>query len=771
MKEFLNFDGDWYFHRGEIDVSYSTAKEPIYMSSKTERALRGPAFRGYQPIGDWKTDGAERRAERWESVTLPHDYLFADESSREYNETNGFVRYDNAWYLKKFRLDKSDAGKRLTLRFEGAANHATVWLNGCLLKRNFCGYTPFEVDITDVADFEEENSLAVYVENETREGWWYEGAGIYRHVTLVKSDLVSLDRYGVFACPEKIDERNWIVRTEITVRNDGDTRRNALLCAEIRDGERSVASCRTAGSVGAREKRTFVCKIPVTDPHLWDPENPHRYTMRTTLSCGKNPDEINEVRFGFRTCFADAENGFFINGKPYKIKGVCAHENTGLTGKAIPDNLQRYRVRLMKEMGANGYRASHYPQSEALMEALDEAGFIVMDETRWFESSEEGLEQLETLVKRDRNRPCVFFWSLGNEEPLHATERGRRIFRSMRAHLRKFDDSRIVMTADSYLGEGASVFDDMDLIPLNYNWKHYDELRRRYPHKPFLSSENCATGTTRGWYYPDDPVAGLISAYDKDTNKSFLSRESTWKFIASRDWILGGYQWAGFEHRGESVWPRLCSVSGAVDLFLQKKDAWYQNRSQWSDEPLVHLLPHWNFRGMEGEPIRVVAYTNVARADLYLNGEKIGSQTIERYGHAEWQVPYAPGRIEVKGYDGEGRLVATDSRETTGTADRLCLHLDNPESFHIGDLAIVTCTALDTDGREVPDACPTIRFSVSGGGTLHATGSSIVDHLSATSPVRRMWMGKITLAVRITGDAPVRIVAEGENLGKALLKF
>jgi len=766
MREKINFDRGWRFHKGDIELSIPSSKRPIYLGAKTERAVWGPASRNY--------DTGNTASEFWESVDLPHDYVITGTPERENNEGLGFFKYENAWYVKKFLLEESDKNRRITLFFEGIATWATVYVNGCLMKHNFCGYTSFEVDITDVVKYGEPNTVSVYVNTDIshHEGWWYEGGGIYRHVWLTKTDLVSVDLWGVFAKPVKQQDGSWIVDTEITLRNDSVKRRSVSVLAEILDAAGNIAAQATVnGLIEDKDKKVLRCRIPMENPALWSPDSPVQYVMRTSVSNGKTLCDTYEVKFGFRTVEADTVNGLRINGKKYKIQGLCGHADCGLMGKAVPDNIHRYKVRLMKEMGANGYRTSHYPQAEALMDALDEAGFIVMNETRWFESTDEGKAQLEMLIKRDRNRPGVIFWSLGNEEPHHITEEGRRITQSLKAFVRKLDDSRIIMTAVSNAPDAATVYDELDVIGINYNWHLYPQVHERFPMKPVISSENCATGTTRGWYFDECKERAYIPAYDRDTNRMFKSRESTWKFIMEHDWILGGYQWIAFEHRGEAMWPRLCSQSGAIDLFLQKKDAFWQNSSHWTAEPMVHVLPHWNFAGMEGEMIRVSAYTNQPRLELFVNGESCGMREIEPYGHGEWQVPYAPGRIEVAAYDADGRETARDVRVTSGEAKRLALHLDTEDvRAGCGDIAVVTCTALDADGNEVYDAAPVVEFHTNDLGRIYSTGSDISDHSSLFSPTRRMRAGRIGVAVKL-GDqeGKLKIYAHSAGLESAVL--
>ncbi len=769
MREVIDFDRDWLFHRGDIDGGLPAYKGIAYMSAKTERRRIGPAGRFYNDNPDCYAADAEFTRETWERVDLPHDYLIGDVPDKRYNPALGFFRYDNGWYRKKFTLPETDAGRRITLLFEGVATHATVYLNGCLIKRSFGGYVPFEVDLSDYVKFGEPNVLAVYAEASEHEGWWYEGAGIYRHVRLIKTAPVAVDLWGICVRPENMGGTRWRVTAETTVVNalfdDADVRLTGEIIAA--DG-RTVAAAETAGTAKKRDRTALMLCADVSDPALWNPDGPNLYTLRVSVSAGGQKTDESSTRFGFRTFEVHPDKGLIINGKPYKIKGVCAHADCGLTGKAVPDNIHRYKVRLLKEMGANGYRTSHYPQAEALMDALDENGFIVMDETRRFESTEEGKAQLETLIKRDRNRPGVFFWSIGNEEPYFADDAGRRIFESLKAFVRTLDPTRPV-TAACDIPDRSVIFGQSDVVGINYNLDKIDAVRKAYPDKPFVLSECCATGTTRGWYFDADRNKAFLPADDHDTGTYFLGRERTWKFIAARPWLLGGYQWTAFEHRGEAVWPRLCSLSGAIDMYLQKKDAFYQNRSHWTETPMVHLLPHWNFRGLEGMPMRIIAYTNCEQLELFVNGVSQGRKTIEPYGHGEWTADYAPGSIEAVGYIG-GREAARDRRETTGKPTALKLSLDTPDVTSSGrDTAIFSCYCTDDRGREVPDACPEVTFAATGSGTVYATGSDCTDHTPALCPRRRMYAGRIGVAVKIDDTGrPLTLIASADNLDSAM---
>lgn len=771
MREKILFNDNWIFHEGDISEEIPAFKGPVYMQSKTEHKIYGPASRNYSDaVNDFDTSG-QICTERWENVTLPHDYIISHTPKKENNNALGFFDYPNAWYRKKFILSDADKPKRITLLFEGIATHSVIYLNGCVVGRNFCGYNSFEVDISDFVKFGEKNVLAVYVNAKEIEGWWYQGGGIYRNVYLIKTDLVAIDLYGVYAMPKK-NNNAWHCDVETQIINSSYEDVAVTAVTEFIDSDgNKIAENSGEVSIPLREKGVVKYRVDIENPQLWNIESPNLYSVVTSLyKNGQKCDEYT-TRTGFRVFEIDPRNGLFLNGKHVKIKGVCAHQDFGLTGKAVPDNIHRYKVELIKEMGANGYRTSHYPHSEATMDALDELGFIVMDETRWFSSSPEAKEQLKMLVKRDRNRPSVLFWSIGNEELHHLTEEGRRICKNLMSEIRKLDNTRYIMSAVSNDPDIATVYDELEAIGVNYNLDKYEHIHQKYPEKGIFASECCATGSTRGWYNEDCRENGFLSAYDKDTNNWFLGRENTWKFISNRDWILGEYQWIAFEHRGEAEWPRLCSQSGAIDLYLQKKDAFYQNQSHWiENKPIVHLLPHWNFRGREGEKIRVSAYTNCDELELYLNGRTLGKKPVEKFGHGEWEVAYEPGTIEVEGFIG-GKSVCRDTQITSGKAEKLKLRLENQISEANGtNIAVITCFCTDVDGKIVPDASPFVEFSANSLGTIVGTGSDISDHIPPHIPSRKMRMGSITVAVRVGNTAgDLKVYASSDNLADAVL--
>ena len=778
MRIRQSMNDNWRFHQGDISVQFPRDKGPVYAQAKTERYRVGPASRTHPDIPDNYAPGSLYPAESWQYVRLPHDYVVWGTPDPKENNARGYLKYDNAWYRKRFSLSEDDRACRLVLEFEGIAGYAAVYFNGCLMKHNFCGYTSFEVDITDYALFGEENVIAVYVNTSEHEGWWYEGGGIYRNVWLRKTARIAVDTDGVYLEPKKLDDTRWQVKVETTVYSIAEEAETAELETKLLDpAGKTVATA--GGQVTALpcQGSTAVYTFTVDSPALWDVDDPNLYTAVTEVKCGGVLLDTYTTRTGFRYFTCDPQKGFFLNGRHVKIHGVCAHEDCGLLGKAVPANVHRYKMELLKQMGANGYRTAHYQQNAAILDAADELGFIVLNEARWFASTEEGVSQLRTLVKRDRNRPSVFFWSLSNEEYFHLTQQGKRITRSLCHALRQLDPVRPITSAVDKSPNRATVFEALDIVGVNYNLGLYDEIHEKYPEKAIFSSENCATGTSRGWYGPDCEARGYLSAWDKDTNAWFLSRERTWKFIMERPWVMGGYQWAGFEHRGETVWPRLCSQSGAIDLFLQKKDAFYQNQSHWQEAPMIHVLPHWNVDFYDDEPVTVRAYTNCEEAELFLNGKSLGRQAVPPYTQLTWQVPAERGRLEAVGYR-SGLEAAREVTETTGEAVALKLRLENRVKT-AEDVAVITCYAVDGSGRFVPDAQPVVEFATSPLGRILSTGSDISDHTPLGSPIRKMRAGLISVTVGVSvlkgiptaREGVIEVYAKAEGMIPARLRY
>ncbi len=773
MRTITSLNNVWQFHKGDIEVPFPTDKNPVYMQSQVIRKNIGPAAFHYYDVDNGVGDGSEEmHNEGWRRINVPHDYIVAQRPVETENNTLGFFTYDNAWYRKHFTVPEEARGKRVTLEFDGIAGESTIWLNGCLMGHHYCRYTSFEIDISDTCRFDEENVIAVYVNGKCFEGWWYQGAGIYRDVRMVVTERVSIDQYGVYAPTEKLDDHHWQVNVQTTVRNDNDEDAAVAVHTCLLDADGNVVGEGSAdGAVVYRDKATLCYAIAVTDPALWDTEHPNLYTVETTLSVGGVVYDCTTTRIGFRTIEIDPERGFFLNGKHTIIKGVNCHQDFGLMGLVLPRNIARYKVELIKSMGANGYRCSHYPHPAATMDALDELGMLAFCETRFYSSTPEGIADLEMLIKRDRNRPSVIFWSTGNEEYCHVNDMGQRIHRTMRSVIQKLDSTRFITTAQCLDPCNSTVFDDCDVISLNYALHTYDAVHEKFPHKALVASENCAVPTIRGWHLPSNGTNRIQDVDCGDDASSFgRGREFTWRHLMKYPWVIGGYQWDSIEHRGEAAWPMLCSKAGAIDMFFQKKGAYYQNKSYWSDEPMVHIVPHWNWQGLEGENITVPVYTNGDAVELFLNGQSLGKQDLQPYGYGRWEVPYEAGELKAVAYR-EGEVIAADTRITTKAAVKLVLHCDNTFECNGEDVALFTCECADEDGNIVENATPFVRFSTTTDAVIVGTGSDNSDHEPVILPDRRMYAGKILIGVRPrAGACEVVLYAQSEGLQSACIR-
>lgn len=770
MRKEIILNGKWTFHKGDIAEPMSQDKGFIYTQSKTERKRSGPAAYNYPDTPDSYVGGM-LSPEKWEWIDLPHDYVVYQDNYETENCALGYLHYDNAWYRKHFNVPEGCENKRVLLRFDGIAGKSTVYLNGCLMYHNFSSYNTFEIDISDYVYYDKENVIAVYVNTEGFEGWWYQGGGIYRDVHLTVTEPVAIDLWGVYAPYKKLDDNRWQINFETTVVNTDYENKKVTLESRVIGADGSALAVGTGeGTVGLRDKGVIKYSTEMHDPLLWDCDNPNLYTVKTVLKLNGEETDENVTRIGFRTVEITAEKGLLLNGKPTFINGVCAHQDFGLTGLAVPENIAKYKVSLMKEMGANGYRTSHYQQTESYMDAFDEQGFLVMDEARWFESTKEAMEQLDSLIKRDRNRPSVIMWSTSNEEPLHIDDIGRRLHKSIAAQIRKLDYTRPITAAEDKTPDKSTIYDKCDVVGINYNLGIYDTVHKMHPNKPVFASECCATGTTRDWNFDTD-TNGRIRDKDRDTNSWFRGREKTYKFLRERPYVFGCYQWAAVEHRGEAAWPRVCSASGALDLFLQKKGAFYQNKSHWTEKPMAHIVSHWNFKGLEGTEIPVTVYTNCEELELFLNGISLGRKQIEKYSHGEWSVKYAAGTLEVKGFNG-GKEVCGDKRVTTGRPVALKLTKDNDFTANGNDIALFTCECTDENGLTVPNAAEYVRFSVSVPAKIIGTGSDNCDHNNVANTERKMYMGKIRIAIKLQkGQETLTLTAVSDNCDPAMFSY
>ncbi len=748
--------------------------------------------RRYSKITAWGGPaGVDFQDNAWRMVDLPHDWVvelaFVDGPKTDELVSHGFKPIGRAfpstsvgWYRKRFAVPPGSAGARFSLEFDGVFRDCHVWLNGVLLGRHEGGYAPFGFDASDLIQTEGDNVLVVRVDASQAEGWFYEGAGIYRHVWLVETSPAHVPRWGVFAEPDVRGEMA-TVRLTTSVANQSDS--PVAVTVESRvvgpGGDTVATLTAPALTVGAWKTADVRQTTGAFRAVLWSLERPALYQAVTTLRRGT--EEIDRVvtPFGIRTIRFDATEGFLLNGRRVQINGLCNHQDHAGVGSAVPDRLLRFRLERLKAMGANAYRTSHNPPAAELLDDADQMGLLVMDETRLFSSTDASLEQLRAMVRRDRNHPSVVLWSIGNEEPEQETPRGKRVAQTMIRAVKELDRSRpVTFASDSFAYAGVN--EVVDVRGFNYYIDHIDSYHREHPNQPLIGSEIASTLCTRG-EYAADRTRGYVPAYDRTAPRWGQLAEQWLKFYAARPFLAGAFVWTGFDYRGEPTpyeWPCISSHFGVMDTCGFGKDLFWYYQSWWTTQPVLHLLPHWNWRGREGQPIDVWAFSNLEEVRLTLNGRPVGARTIERYGHAEWQVPYEPGTLEATGFRG-GREVLRTRVETTDEPVRVMLSADRTAIGADGaDLSVITVWAVDPAGRMVPLADNDVVFEISGPGRILGVGNGNPSSHEPDTFVtrtgapwhRKLFNGLGQVLVQSTGSSgTIALRASSTGLGGSVL--
>ncbi len=642
-----------------------------------------------------------------------------------------------------------------------------VVFNGFYIGRHTGGYDPFSFDVTDFASPGGRNVLLVRVDATLNDGWFYEGAGIYRHVWLVKTHPVHVRQWGTFVRTQvRPGEAAVSIRTEVD--NHGTGALGTRVISSILDPSgNAVGKAATAPvSIPEREDHTYEQEVTVPRPALWSLEHRNLYKLVTEVEAGGQIVDRYETRFGIRSVGFDPQKGFSLDGRSVKLKGTCNHQDHAGLAAALPDAVQYYRIRKLQEMGSNAYRTSHNPPTPELLDACDELGMLVFDETRMMSSNPEGVSQFEHLVRRDRNHPSVFMWSMGNEEGQANTEKGLRILAAMKGVATAQDGSRPVSIAPiRAIGVGGLVV--CDVMGYNYMDPGAEAYHQAHPDVPVIGTETVSAVGTRG-IYVTDPKKGYMGSYDPYTTTGRASAEGWWRFCNARPWLAGGFVWTGFDYRGEPSpydWPNISSQYGIMDTCGFPKDSFYYYQSWWKSRPVLHLFPHWNWPGMEGQEIAVWVYSNLDKVELFLNGESLGAKSMKKDSHLAWNVKYAPGTIEARGYKGDEQVL-TAKRETTGPAAGLVMKVDRAEILaDAEDVAMFAVEVHDSDGRVVPMAGNEVTFRVSGVGKLIGVGNGDpTSHESDKGSSRRAFSGLCTAMIQ-SMKTPGNITVEATSPG------
>ena len=769
LREKLQLDFDWRFHLGH-------ANDPALDFGFGQGRVFDKVGRLFTPSNARFDDS------QWTPVDVPHDWAvdLPFENAAELVDFGckplgrNYPATSIGWYRKTFDVPATDNGRRLSLTFDGVFRNATVALNGHLLGTNFSGYAPFRYDITDVVTFGGRNVLVVRVDATEREGWFYEGAGIYRHVWLNKTAPVHVAPDGIFVTTESSREGRWVVASA-DVANDTDAPTSVAVAFAVTDSTGRVVgtAMSPAAEIAAWGRRAFQPRIFVSQPAYWSPDTPTLYRLVATVQRQGVLLDAQETTFGFRVIRFDPDGGLFLNGKRLELKGTCNHQDHAGVGVAVPDAIQRFRVARLKEMGCNAYRTAHNPPAPELLDACDRLGMLVLDETRLFSSNEEGISQLERMVLRDRNHPSVFAWSIANEEwSDQGVDRGRRIAESLRRRVRALDPARLVTAGmDSGYENGRGITLAVDVQGFNYQRENIDAFHAKYPKLPAFGTETASAYATRGIYARDD-ARGYVSAYDVNKPDYGATAEQWWSFYAAREFLAGGFVWTGFDYRGEPSpfkWPCISSHFGILDTCGFPKDTFYYYRAWWSGAPVLHLFPHWNWAGKEGQEIDVWCFTNLPRVELFLNGRSLGAQDVAKNSHVAWKVPYTPGAIEVRGLrDGQPMV---SRRETTGPAAKIILQPDRAQlSADRQDVVVVEAQVVDAQGRLVPTAGDDVAFSIAGPGRIIGVGNGDPSsHEPDRATKRRAFNGLCMALVQATAEAGtivIRATASGLEGGE-----
>ena len=732
----------------------------------------------------------------WEEVRVPHDFVVwgefdpkgADkpqgirEGELWYDRDHGYKPKGVGWYRRAFKLPAADKGKRIWLEFDGVYRNSNVWINGHWLGHDWSGYTGFYYDITDAANFGGENVVTVRADADWDEGWWYEGGGIYRHVWLTKLDPLHVDHWGTFVTTPEITEELAEVNILTTVVNEGVESMECTLTSTVTDTEgNSVVTSEAEQTIPAGQEYEFSQDMTIQEPTLWSLETPYLYAVKTTVTSGGRVTDRYETPLGVRYFRFDG-NGFSLNGKHVKINGSNSHHDFAGVGVALPDRVNAYKIEKLREMGSNGYRTMHNQHTEAILDACDRLGVLVMNENRHMGDSEEVLAEVESLVRRDRNHPSVIIWSLKNEALKQGLKVAKKQTQAMYDVIKRLDPTRPTISGVSGVGSlgGARTPDETslfeDLLNLSevidargFNPDNQDEYHAENPERPIVAQETGHGLTTRG-------------VYDENREKAHLSvyrtGERSWRRIAESDYVAGGFVNFGFDHRGEPHpvdWPGINSQFGFMDTCGFPKDAYYYYKSVWSSETVLHIFPHWNWAHKEGSDrtIEVRSFSNCESVELFLNGESKGRKNMQPYSSLSWKVEWEPGLLEAKCYR-DGEVVAETRRETTEEPAGIALEPDRSSINADGeDVSLVKVSILDAQGRMVPTAGNEVQFSLDGPGEIIGVGNGDPSSHEADKAEKRSAFNGLAMVIIQAAKEPgvLKLTAESPGLETTVVEI
>lgn len=756
---------------------------------------------------------------KWETVDIPHDWAifgpfdknndlqnvavtqnFETQASLKTGRTGGLPYVGIGWYRTTFH---STPGKQTTLIFDGAMSEARVFVNGKEACFWPCGYNSFYCDVTSLVNEDgKNNTLAVRLENRPQSSRWYPGAGLYRNVHVVTTEKIHVPVWGTQITTPYVKDEYASVCLRTTILNAGKT--ELTVVTDIMDADGQVVSTKTNKGV-INHDQPFTQNFIVERPKLWSPETPVLYKAVSKIYSGDTLLDTYSTRFGIRTIEYIADKGFYLNGKQRKFQGVCNHHDLGPLGTAINVAALRHQLTLLKEMGCDAIRTSHNMPAPELVELCDEMGFMMMLEPfdewdiakcdngyhRFFNEWAE--KDMVNMLRQYRNNPCVVMWSIGNEVPTQWSPEGYKVAKFLQDICHREDPTRPVTCGmdqvKSVLANGFAAM--LDIPGLNYRAHLYDEAYERLPQNIILGSETSSTVSSRGVYkFPVERKAGAM--YDDHQSSSYDLEYCNWSNIPDIDfaraedheWTIGQFVWTGFDYLGEpspydtNAWPNHSSMFGIIDLASIPKDRYYLYRSVWNKEAeTLHILPHWNWEGREGEKTPVFVYTNYPSAELFINGKSYGRQTKHKNGTVEnryrlmWHdAVYQPGEVRVVAYDEQGNPVAEKTVRTAGKPHHIELVTDRSSLLADGkDLAYVTLRIVDKDGNLCPNDGRLVSFKVKGAGKYRASANGDPTCLDLFhKPEMHAFGGMLTVIVQSgekTGEIELQATAKGIKTG------
>lgn len=748
----------------------------------------------------------------WRMLDLPHDWSIEG----EFSESNpagvggGALPGGIGWYRKSFTLSQADAGKRIHIQFDGAYRNSEVWINGHWLGKRPNGYINFQYDLTPHVMLDKPNVLAVRVDNADQpNSRWYSGSGIYRDVKLVKTGPVHVDYNGTYIRTPAVSSDKATAQLTIVVRNTNASREAVTVKTTIVNaGGSKVAEASKELPVDADTTLTFDQEFEIPDPTFWSVENPYLYEAITEVSTNGKLTDRYTTSFGVRTFNFDVAKGFSLNGEPMKLRGVCLHHDFGCLGAAFYERAAERQLQIMKDMGVNAIRTSHNPPASGLLDLCDRMGFIVMDEAfdMWKKQKVEydyhlywdewHRRDLEDQVRRDRNHPSVMIWCIGNEvnEQWDVSDSlGTMIARELAGIVRSLDDTRPITAACNNQNPSSPVIRSgaLDLIGYNYAHQIYKDFPATYPGQKFIATETNSSLATRGYYeMPSDsvrvwPIAWdkpfhegnadhTVSAYDNARTPWGSTQEDTWKIVKKLDFVSGIFIWTGFDYLGEPTpygWPSRSSYFGIVDLDGFPKDTYYMYQSEWTDKPVLHVYPHWNWP--EGKLVDVWAYYNHAdEVELFLNDVSLGKKSKQGDDlHVMWRVPFKEGTLKAVSTK-DGKEILTREVRTAGKAARIILEADR-NAFGAGaDLSFVTVKVIDDNGIVVPDASNLVKFEIAGDAAkiIGVDNGDPVSHESFIANERKAFHGLALAVLKSQGKkGTVQLTATAPDLEQATI--